>query len=175
MDRKTEYILALIGSIISALISGLMILFSAIMAFSLSATNALNTGDDYYYDTYSSAADYSNTDAKIGLAFFVIITVFCIGMTILGFIGSFKIKNNKQGWGIVVLILGIFSIASFQGILWLIAGIMMLSRKTPAPIKTASGQSTTLLDDMEQLKKLRDQGIISEEEYQIKKNEWIDF
>lgn len=176
MERKTEYVLTLIGAILNALLSAFFLIVTIFMGLAYTTVNSYNqysTGDDYYYDSYSGTSGFED---KAVIIFLGVMVVWFIAITVFGFIAAFKIKKNLQGWGIATLVLGILSIASIQGILWVIAGIMMLSRKTPAPIKSLNGEtSTSLLEDVEQLKKLRDEGIISEEEYQAKRNEWIDF
>lgn len=178
MERKTEFILTLIGAITSAIASGFMVLMTFLMALGATTINDYSTsGGDYYYDTYSSS-DLTSSDASILVGVMIFFTAICVIFAVVGFIAAFQIKKNSTGWGIAVFVMGIISFASIRGILWIIAGIMMMARKAPSPVagyQDEKSASDTLTDDMEKLKDLRDQGIITEEEYEAKKNEWLDF
>lgn len=171
MERKTEFMLTLIGAILSGLFSLLMIGITFLIGIGISATS-YTASDDYYYDSYNYSDSLSASEASIIIGAFAVISAIFIATAIFGFIAAFKVKKDSRGWGIAVFICGILSISTLHGILWLIAGIMMLARKTP---KQEPMTSHTLKEDMEKLSSLHDQGVLSDEEYEAKKNEWLDF
>lgn len=115
MKRTPEFTLSLIGIIIFSLI----LLARAFLSF------------------YQA-----ELEAGLGSEFMITKLPYIIGyhsihltMCVLIWIGTFKIKNDNKRWGIFILIMGalnIFSPFFITGILFLIAGIMMLARK---PVK----------------------------------------
>ena len=175
MERKTEFILTLIGAILSGLFSLLMIGITFLIGIGISATS-YTASDDYYYDSYNYSDSLSASEASIIIGAFAVISAIFIATAIFGFIAAFKVKKDSRGWGIAVFICVILSISTLHGILWLIAGIMMLARKAPKQAPKHDPMTChTLKEDMEKLSSLHDQGVLSDEEYEAKKNEWLDF
>ncbi|WP_260443108.1 hypothetical protein [Listeria fleischmannii] len=72
-----------------------------------------------------------------------IIVLVTIASAVIGFIAAFKIKADVpkiRTYAILLIVFGGLQISSIQGILFLIAGILTLTRK-PAE-KTESGEQT---------------------------------
>ncbi|WP_271005037.1 DUF4064 domain-containing protein [Listeria seeligeri] len=124
MNRQAEFILVIIGASFSILSFFVAILYAAI--FGINAV-MMTTGNSYMY------ADSSET------IFFWIFTVgaviaviFTIISAVFGFIGAFKIKNDVPKvklFGICFIILGGLQIFTISGILFVIAGILTLTKK----------------------------------------------
>ncbi|MBM7644949.1 hypothetical protein JOD45_001158 [Scopulibacillus daqui] len=108
MKRNTEFTLSLIATIFLTI--GWF--FTAIMSFLLSFMPADADGFGWF-------------------VYLLICTIFSIPLLVLIWIATFKIRNNSKGWGIFILIMGVFytfSIYFVPGILLLIAGIMMVAK-----------------------------------------------
>ncbi|MGG3624803.1 hypothetical protein ABES25_14730 [Bacillus gobiensis] len=110
MNRSTEFILSLIASI-------LLVLCLILTVFILLFFGTIAEGD-------------------ANAAFWFIVLLISIFLNapliILVWVGTFFLKKDSLGWGIFILVMGILYSLSFYfvpGILLLIAGIMMLSRK----------------------------------------------
>lgn len=123
MNRQAEFILVIVGASFSILSFFVALLYVAI--FGINAV--IMTGDTYMYADSGEAAFFwiFTVGAIIAVIFTVISAVF-------GFIGAFKIKNNVpkvRVFGICFIILGGLQIFSISGILFVIAGILTLTKK----------------------------------------------
>lgn len=110
MNRTAEFTLSLIA-VIFLTIGWLAVGIITIFAGMVSATDT--TG--YYWFVYLFTY-----------------TLLTIPLLVLIWVAIFKIKNNSKGWGIFILVIGILytlSIYFVPGILLLISGIMMVSKK----------------------------------------------
>lgn len=64
--------------------------------------------------------------------FSIIAVIFTVASAVFGFIGAFKIKNNSskvKTIAVCFIVLGGLQVFSIQGILFLIAGILTLTKK----------------------------------------------
>jgi hypothetical protein len=108
MKRTPEFTLSLIGIIIFSLI----LLVRAFVSF-----YQAEAGSDFLFMKLPYVIGYHS---------------FHLTMCVLIWIATFKIKNDNKSWGIFIFIMGALSTLSpyfISGILFLIAGIMMLARK----------------------------------------------
>jgi hypothetical protein len=82
--------------------------------------------------TVLTDVSWGSSDLAYSLSYVIGYESFHIAMLIFLWIGTFKINKNSNGWGIFILIMGVLNTLSvyfFSGVLFLIAGIMMLARK----------------------------------------------
>ncbi|TCP32209.1 uncharacterized protein DUF4064 [Scopulibacillus darangshiensis] len=74
-----------------------------------------------------------STDGYGWFIYLMVYTLLSIPLLVLIWMATFKIKNNSKGWGIFILVMGVLytlSVYFVPGILLLIAGIMMVAKKT---------------------------------------------
>ena len=132
---KAESVLGLVASIISVLSAAISLAGSLIVIiFSNTFEPALHKIFNSHLLTYGF--DY-NTVAKFisGVFIFYLIVAFIIATAsfILGFIGTYKLKNDKRSGGVLLIIAGVLALISVfefvPFVLFLVAGIMTVSKK----------------------------------------------
>ncbi|MDT1940403.1 MULTISPECIES: DUF4064 domain-containing protein [Carnobacterium] len=165
MNRQTEYLLTLIGAILNALFAFVVILITGLAGIGMSSQMNQMYDTDYYNTSY-----YDGSEGAFIVGILIVVVIWLVATSIFGFIAAFKLKKGHLGWGIAILVLGGLSITSIHGILWVIAGIMTLTRTNKI-----NGNPDLLTDDLSHLKKLYDEGMITKDEYEKKKNEWLNF
>ncbi|AHI54944.1 DUF4064 domain-containing protein [Listeria ivanovii] len=123
MNRQTEFILLIIGASFSILTFFGAALYAVLFGFSTLVM-------------YAEPASYSSGEDTfmVGLfTFFALVAAFfALVSAVFGFIGAFKIKNNHakvKVFGICFIVLGGLQIFTISGILFLIAGILTVSKK----------------------------------------------
>ncbi|MGI2244287.1 DUF4064 domain-containing protein [Staphylococcus cohnii] len=113
MNRKAENILTWIGVGLQTLIAFIftLIFIFAIFGESVSSTNA--------------------TDEQNNMLFSTVFFVISVLILIVSIIAGINIKKRTKSSGILLIILGVFSLIGnfISGILWIIAGILLLVRK----------------------------------------------
>ncbi|EAC7954537.1 DUF4064 domain-containing protein [Listeria monocytogenes] len=123
MNRQTEFTLLIVGASLSILVFLGAVFYSLIFGF-----NTLMVADTFGY--------YSGSDEAIVFGiitfFSVVAAFFALVSAVFGFIGAFKIKSNgpkvKQ-LGVCFIILGGLQVFTIHGILFLIAGILTVTKK----------------------------------------------
>lgn len=115
MNRRTEYILALIGAIVIGCV-GMLVMIGFIASF---FPEDFSAGDVLF--------------GVIGLGIYFLFFLLLMGASVvLGFISANKLKYNApeaKNWGVVLIVLGGLQIASIHGILYLISGIMTVVKR----------------------------------------------
>lgn len=119
MNRRTEYILALIGAIVNTIVIGcvgMLVMIGFIASF---FPEDFSAGDVLF--------------GVIGLGIYFLFFLLLMGASVvLGFISTNKLKYNApeaKNWGVVLIVLGGLQIASIHGILYLISGIMTVVKR----------------------------------------------
>lgn len=119
MNRRTEYILALIGAIVNTIVIGcvgMLVMIGFIASF---FPEDFSAGDVLF--------------GVIGLGIYFLFFLLLMGASvILGFISANKLKYNApeaKNWGVVLIVLGGLQITSIHGILYLISGIMTVVKR----------------------------------------------
>lgn len=119
MNRRTEYILALIGAIVNTIVIGcvgMLVMIGFIASF---FPEDFTAGDVLF--------------GVIGLGIYFLFFLLLMGASVvLGFISANKLKYNApeaKNWGVVLIVLGGMQIASIHGILYLISGIMTVVKR----------------------------------------------
>ncbi|EDO0829442.1 DUF4064 domain-containing protein [Listeria monocytogenes] len=123
MNRQTEFTLLIVGASLSILVFLGAVFYSLIFG-----VNTLMVTDTFGY--------YSSSEEAIVLGiitfFSVVAAFFALASAVFGFIGAFKIKSNgpkvKQ-LGVCFIILGGLQVFTIHGILFLIAGILTVTKK----------------------------------------------
>lgn len=106
MKRTPEFVLSLIG-----------VIFFSLVCLARAYASLYQSGTSVLPLTIAYVVGYNSV---------------YLAMCILIWVGTFKIKSNNKRWGIFILIMGVlntFSAFFIAGVLFLIAGIMMLARK----------------------------------------------
>ncbi len=123
MNRQTEFILLIIGASFSIITFFAAALYALVFGFSAIVLSG-------------SPMTYGGSEEMIMswiFTFFSIIAViFTVASAVFGFIGAFKIKNNSskvKTIAVCFIVLGGLQVFSIQGILFLIAGILTLTKK----------------------------------------------
>ncbi|MDT0000743.1 DUF4064 domain-containing protein [Listeria cossartiae subsp. cayugensis] len=117
---KTEKILITIGAII------FMLMGLGILLIGSFTPIEFNINGDYFTATYWEVANISMGGFWLWTIFWVIPCV--IGL--MGMICWFSLKKTpKKSWGVVLIVMGVISIFSLAGILYLVAGIMVINSK----------------------------------------------
>lgn len=120
-NRKAEFILGIVGSSLAAvgiLFTGMITL---LMVLATSADHGMMTQDDII-------------GISFGIGFVGLNLLLAIVSCVFGFIASFKLKSgvNVKGWSILLIVIGalcFFSYGFITGVLFLIAGIMSVSKR----------------------------------------------
>lgn len=123
MNRQTEFILLIIGASFSILTFFGAALYAVIFGFSTFLM---------YAEPYSYSSGDDTFVAGLFTFFAVVAALFAIVSAVFGFIGAFKIKNNHakvKTFGTCFIVLGGLQIFTISGILFLIAGILTVSKK----------------------------------------------
>lgn len=113
MDRKAEKILTWIGFGIQAFITLILTLFFVLIMIGASQEASLDS------------------DETLGLVFIIIAAICAWVMLIVAIIAGIKINKSPKGAGITLIVIGALNLFFnfISGILWLIAGILLLTRK----------------------------------------------
>ncbi|CRH20486.1 conserved membrane hypothetical protein [Carnobacterium maltaromaticum] len=112
MERKTEFILTLIGAILSGLFSLLMIGITFLIGIGISATS-YTASDDYYYDSYNYSDSLSASEASIIIGAFAVISAIFIATAIFGFIAAFKVKKIVVDGVLLYLFVGFYQLVRY--------------------------------------------------------------
>lgn len=120
-NRKAEFILGIVGSSLAAvgiLFTGMITLLMVLATF---ADHGMMTQDDII-------------GISFGIGFVGLNLLLAIVSCVFGFIASFKLKSgvNVKGWSILLIVIGalcFFSYGFVTGVLFLIAGIMSISKR----------------------------------------------
>ncbi|ACK40571.1 DUF4064 domain-containing protein [Listeria monocytogenes] len=123
MNRQTEFTLLIVGASLSILVFLGAVFYSLIFG-----VNTLMVTDTFGY--------YSSSEEAIVLGiitfFSIIAAFFALLSAVFGFIGAFKIKSNgpkAKQLGVCFIILGGLQVFTIHGILFLIAGILTVTKK----------------------------------------------
>ncbi|ENI8449078.1 DUF4064 domain-containing protein [Listeria monocytogenes] len=123
MNRQTEFTLLIVGASLSILVFLGAVFYSLIFG-----VNTLIVTDTFGY--------YSSSEEAIVLGiitfFSIIAAFFALVSAVFGFIGAFKIKSNgpkAKQLGVCFIILGGLQVFTIHGILFLIAGILTVTKK----------------------------------------------
>ncbi|EEJ0013622.1 DUF4064 domain-containing protein [Listeria innocua] len=123
MNRQTEFILLIIGASFSIITFFAAALYALIFGFSAIVLSGSPT-------TYGGSEEMIMS--WIFTFFSIIAVIFTVASAVFGFIGAFKIKNNSskvKTIAVCFIVLGGLQVFSIQGILFLIAGILTLTKK----------------------------------------------
>ncbi len=117
---KTEKILIITGAIL------FMLMGLGILLIGSFTPIQFNINGDYFTATYWEVA-------SISMGGFWLWTVFFGFPLMIGIMGLvcwiFIRKNPKKGWAVILIIMGAISFFSLVGVLYLVAGIMLLNNK----------------------------------------------
>lgn len=130
MNRQAEFILTIIGAAFSILSTIFIVLYALFLGWGFTASMGYTSSEDVIF--------FGVFAVIIG-----IIVLVTIASAVIGFIAAFKIKADVpkiRTYAILLIVFGGLQISSIQGILFLIAGILTLTRK-PAE-KIESGEQT---------------------------------
>ncbi|WP_088825482.1 DUF4064 domain-containing protein [Listeria goaensis] len=122
MNRQAEFILTIIGAAFSIVTTIFIVIYALFMGMGIAASLEFASG---------------NTTAwflGIFVVIFGMIILISIASAVFGFIAAFKIKEDVpkvQTYAIMLIVLGGLQVSSIQGILFLVAGILTVTKKTP--------------------------------------------
>ncbi|EAC2771396.1 DUF4064 domain-containing protein [Listeria monocytogenes] len=123
MNRQTEFTLLIVGASLSILTFLGAMLYTIIFGL-----NTLMVADTFGY--------YSSSEETIVLGiitfFSVVAAFFALGSAVFGFIGAFKVKSDGpkvKTLGACFIVLGGLQVFTIHGILFLIAGILTITKK----------------------------------------------
>ncbi|EQC0656786.1 DUF4064 domain-containing protein [Listeria monocytogenes] len=123
MNRQTEFTLLIVGASLSILTFLGAMLYTIIFGL-----NTLMVADTFGY--------YSSSEETILLGiitfFSVVAAFFALGSAVFGFIGAFKVKSDGpkvKTLGVCFIVLGGLQVFAIHGILFLIAGILTITKK----------------------------------------------
>lgn len=123
MNRQTEFILLIIGASFSILTFFGAALYAILFGFSTFMI---------YAEPYSYSSGEDTFVVGLFTFFALVVAFFALISAVFGFIGAFKIKNNHAKvtvFGTCFIVLGGLQILTISGILFLIAGILTVSKK----------------------------------------------
>ncbi len=122
MNRQAEYILIIIGAVFSILSAIFYTIYAIFLGSGIEIIISASQNSDGFL--FKSSI----------IIIFSVIFLILVAIAVFGFIAASKIKkdaSNVNTYAVILIVMGGLQIVSIQGILFLTAGILLVTKKTP--------------------------------------------